>query len=497
MLNIDYKNGIIKMGKNKRQSGILNHITSLPNKLGLGTFSDECERFIDFMALGKFTCWQVLPFADCGYGLSPYAALSSFAINPYFLDITRYLTPEEIEGLNLNKFNPNRKEEEGKLDIAHGMIFDKFHTLFDSSDFEKKNKYWLDDYALYKVIKNNHNQVSWVDFPADLRDRKKEAILEFKKKHRKEIMQVKFIQYLLDIRWKDIRKYGRKKGVEIFGDIPFYVELDSADVWSNPKDWQLTGVKPKNVAGVPPDYFNEKGQLWGYPLYNYDNMAKNRYKFWADRFRRLDDLYDIIRIDHFIAFARYWSVPATSETAEKGKWVKGKGNEILKVITKAKGRLVAEDLGILDKSVYELKDKFGIPGLKVIMFAYDGEGDNMYQPHNYEKDSVAYISNHDTDTFMGMLSEGHWDKINRIKNYLRMPLHEGNEQVMDNMIVALYRSSANMVILTMQDILKLGKEGRMNCPGVVSDTNWSWQLSEIPSDYLMNFYRELSDLYAR
>ena len=279
--------------------------------------------------------------------------------------------------------------------------------------------------------------------------------------------------------------------------MPFYVEMDSADVWSNPKDWQLENGKPKLVAGVPPDYFNSEGQLWGYPIYNYATMAKNNYRFWKNRIKRLGELFDIIRIDHFLAFARYWAIPSTSKTAKSGKWIKGAGVDILKeILPKTKTKIVAEDLGIVTEDVYKLKDKFEIPGVKVVQFAFDGEGDNMYKPYNFEKNCVAYIGTHDNNTMMGLLNEGNWDKINRFKKYLRMPLQEGNDQVIENLIVELYKSSANLIVFTAQDILHLGAEARLNVPGV-SEGNWTWKLENNIDTNLCSKFSDLAYTYGR
>lgn len=484
------------MEKLNRSSGVLLHITSLPNDIGLGCFSRSCYEFVDFLKDGNFKCWQTLPFTDCLYDNSPYSAISSFAINPYFLDIREFLSDDEIAIFAFNKNNDIVQEHE-KFDKAIDLIYEKCRSKFDTTLFEKNNKYWLDDYATFKVIKKLHNEVSWADYPSGLKNRVKTEIDDFKFKNKKEIDKIIFVQYLLDKQWCAIKKYANDRDIEIFGDLPFYVEFDSSDVWANPKNWQLENGKPKNVAGVPPDYFNQEGQLWGNPIYDFSAMSKNKYDFWVKRIKRLGELFDIVRIDHFVAFSRYWSIPSNSNSAKNGKWVKGVGNTLLKTLTeKTKVKLVAEDLGIVTKEVTELKDKFNIPGIKVMQFAFDGVGDNVYQPHNYEKDCVAYIGTHDNDTFMGMLNEGNWDKINRFKRYLGIPIEYGNDAVVDGAILALYRSSANMIILTAQDILKLDSNSRMNIPGV-PEGNWKWQLTENLDRNLCYRFRELSELYGR
>lgn len=484
------------MEKLNRCSGILLHVTSLPNDLGLGVLSGECEKFIDFMEMGGFKCWQVLPIGDCGYAMSPYSAISSFAINPYLIDLREFLTEDEINSFGFNRFNPNAVEEQNKFDNALSLVYDKKHKSFDRSKFEKENRYWLEDYSIYKVLQKEFNS-SWTEWPEAYRDRDKVELDKYKLSHKKEIDKIKFIQFIADRQWDRVKKYANKKGIEVFGDTPMYVELDSSDVWSNPKNWQLENGKPKLVAGVPPDYFNAEGQLWGNPLYNYTLMSKNKYDFWLKRFRRLSALFDIVRIDHFVAFHRYWAIPYGAESAKDGKWVKGVGPGLLKAITsKINVKLVAEDLGIVTNDVTKLRESFGIPGIKVMQFAFDGEGNHMYQPHNYEKNSVAYIGTHDNNTFMGLLNEGNWDKINRFKRYLQMPLERSNEEVVDNSILALYRSSANMVILTAQDILKLDGSARMNVPGV-EEGQFLWQMSRSFDTELAYRYKNLSELYGR
>lgn len=485
------------MEKLRRSSGVLIHITSLPNRYTLGTFSREAYQLVDWLSCGGFKVWQVLPITDCGYGMSPYSARSTFAINPSLIDISQYLDEDTLNGLGFNKYGDISSEEE-KIEKALDIIYDRHRNDTDISEFERANKSWLCDYALYKVIKRKYGGVSWIDFPPSLKNRDKTAIVKFQEENSREIDKIKFIQYIADMQWKNLKNYANEKGIEILGDVPFYVEMDSSDVWSRPVDWKLDNSSKGQVAGVPPDYFNQEGQLWGNPIYNYENMAKSDYVFFVNRFRRQGELFDIVRVDHFIAFARYWSIPKTSITATKGKWIKGYGNQILeKIFKKTNVCIVAEDLGIVTKEVTDLRNKFDIAGLKVMQFAFDSEGDNIYQPHNYEKNCVAYIGTHDNDTFMGLLNHSDWDKINRFKKYLRIPLEWGNDAVVDNTIITLYRSSADMIVLTMQDILKLDSNARMNIPGVVGGRNWLWQLDGIPDIHLCDFYRDLARMYAR
>lgn len=484
------------MEKLKRNSGILMHITSLPNSYGLGTFSSECEKFIDWLDAGGFRTWQVLPFSDSGYGLSPYSAESSFAINPYLIDLTEFLAEEELINLGMSKTNELGQQKQC-YDLAFTKIYESEGKKYNRTKWEKDNAYWLDDYALFKAIKVEEGNKPWTKWKDGLKNRIKTELELFRLTHTKLIDKFKFIQYIASLQWGRVKAYANSKKIDIFGDIPMYVELDSADVWANPKNWQLEQGKPKMVSGVPPDYFNADGQLWGQPLYNYTSMSKKGYDFWVKRFRRLETLFDIIRIDHFVAFSKYWAIPANAKTAKEGKWVKGSGKQILKtILSKFKVKIVAEDLGNISDDVRELRDYYKIPGTKVMQFAFDREGDDDHQPHNYEKNCVAYLGTHDNNTFMGLLSEGDWDKINRFKRYLNIPLEWGNDAVLDNSILALYRSSANLIILTTQDILKFGSECRMNIPGV-PEGNWQWQLENSLDFSLAEKYKYLSTLYAR
>lgn len=480
---------------NCRKSGVLLHITSLPSLNGWGKFSKECYDFIDLLKIGGFSVWEVLPFSPPLLENSPYSTYSSFAINPNFLDVSQYLTESELSSFALSSCS-NLSEYSSKMQKVIKLVCEKERDKHDLTKFVRDNKYWLEDFAMFCVAKEIYKS-PWYRFPEKLRNRQKSYLEKFKKDYKKEIEDVILIQYLLDHKWKDIKAYANKQGVKIFGDAPFYVELDSADVWANKNSWKLENDKPKLVAGVPPDYFNSDGQLWGYPIYDYDYLEKNNYEYFVKKFKRLSKLYDIVRLDHFVAFNKYYAIPSNHKNAKRGKWYNGAKEKLLKkIIDSASCEIVAEDLGIVTDDVIKLKNKFYTPGIKVLLFAFDNDSDNMYKPHNYEKNCVAYIGTHDNDTLMGLLSTGCWDKINRFKRYFQMPLERGNEEVVNNAIINLYRSSANTVIFTMQDLLKLGSEARMNVPGKAKG-NWEWKLKNFPDESFFSKFCELSDLYAR
>ena len=471
------------------------HITSLPNKYGWGKFSKEAFEFVDFLKSGNFTVWEVLPFSPTLYGNSPYSTYSSFAINPNFLDLTEFLTEEEIKSFCLDKCR-SLSDYTKNMEKALQLVCKKVRDNFNLEKFIKENSFWIKDYALFVVLKKKFN-CPWYEFSEELKNRNKSSLQKFYIENKEEIEDVILIQFLLHNQWQKIKDYAKQNGIEIFGDVPFYVELDSADVWANPNCWELENGKPKLVAGVPPDYFNSEGQLWGYPIYDYEKLAEKNYEYFIKKFKRLSCLFDIVRLDHFVGFSRYYAVPSTHKNAKKGKWFKGTGEKLLKqILLHSSCKIVAEDLGTVTEETQKLKEKFSIPGVKVLMFAFDDDRDNMYKPHNYEKNCVAYIGTHDNDTFMGLLNTGCWDKINRFKRYFQMPLELGNDVVVDNAIVNLYRSSANMVIFTMQDILKLGNEARMNTPGVAKG-NWEWKVSGVIDKGICSKFLDLAYLYGR
>ena len=291
-------------------------------------------------------------------------------------------------------------EEYAKVfDDALTLVCEKCKNKYDLSDFIKKNNYWLQDYALFILLKKKY-ACPWYDFPKEFKNREKIAMDNFIKENKKGIDNIILIQYLLDLEWNKIKKYANENGIEIFGDIPFYTCFDSSDVWANKQCWLLEDGKPKLVSGVPPDYFNSEGQLWGDPIYDYDYLKKHNYNFFVNRFKKLSQLFDIVRIDHFVAFSRYWAILPNSKTAKKGKWIKGADKELLKALTsKCSCKIVAEDLGIVTDDVIKLKEEFNLSGVKVLQFAFDDDYDNAYKPHNYEKNCVAYIGTHDNNTF--------------------------------------------------------------------------------------------------
>lgn len=477
----------------ERGSGLLVHISSLPSKYGIGTFGSEARRFVRFLNESKQKYWQILPLNPTSYGDSPYQSFSAFALNPYFIDLDYlvkkgYLTKQEVKSIKGGK-NPNYvdygiiyQERFEILKLAYSRAINEIKESLDK--FLKRNKKWLDDYALFMTIKDMFGGKSWQEWPNEYRKHNRKILLEVKEKKNYEYYFYVFLQFEAYLQYNKLRKYANKKGIKIIGDMPIYVALDSADVWSNHKLFLLnSGRKPKKVAGVPPDFFSSTGQLWGNPIYDYEYCKKTSYRWWKMRFKMMSKLYDLLRIDHFRGFDSYWTIPSKEKTAINGMWEKGPGFELFKSCEKeiSKIQIIAEDLGIITDSVKELKEKCGFPGLKVYQFAFEDykyeSVDTKYQdlinpflPHNYEKNSIAYIGTHDNDIEDNFIME-HPEQHKAMLDYLNI---EKVEDINDTLIGSLMRSNADVVIFMPQDILRLGANSRINTPGVPYG-NWQFR----------------------
>ena len=488
-----------------RKSGILLAISSIPSKYGIGTFSKEAYEFVDFLEKAGQKLWQILPLGPTGYGDSPYQSFSTFAGNPYYIDLEEFiekgfLTEEECENSDF-------------LDGAYVDYEKIFYTKFallkkayknsnikedkDFAAFVKENAKWLDDYALYMAVKDSLGGISWTEWEEDIKLRKPAAIKAYSDKLADEIMFYQFQQYYFSKQWKALKKYANDKGIEIIGDIPIYVAFDSADTWANPQLFQFDEeCKPIAVAGCPPDSFSATGQLWGNPLYNWEYMKKTNYAWWVERIRYCYELYDVVRIDHFRGFDEYYSIPYGDPTAERGHWEKGPGYELFQTIKKELGKtkVIAEDLGFLTPTVIKLVEKTGYPGMKVLQFAFDSREESDYLPHNYPKNSVVYTGTHDNDTTVSW-----YEAMNRhdkafAKRYLDAP---NKNKICEKMIKAVLASVSDTAIVPMQDYLELGGEARMNMPSTLG-TNWKWRLvSEQVNEELAKKIYSWTKLYGR
>ena len=473
-----------------RRSGILLPISSIPSEYGIGAFSKEAYEFVDFLKDAGQKLWQILPLGQTGYGDSPYQSFSTFAGNPYFIDLVTlieegYLTKADCDKCDFGT-NPEYVDYE-KVYLSRYKVLEKAYecALSDGIEndkeykkFVKDNAYWLDDYALYMAVKVSFDNVCWIEWDEDIRLRKPEAIESYTKKFAYEIGFYKFQQYLFQKQWFKLKKYANKNGVEIVGDIPIYVAFDSADTWANPKLFQLDeNNMPIGVAGCPPDAFCETGQLWGNPLYDWDYHKKTKYEWWMQRIGYCYELYDIVRIDHFRGFDEYWFVPYGDETAINGHWTKGPGYDLFKTMKETLGEkaVIAEDLGFLTDTVIELVNRTGFPGMKILEFAFGTDATNEYLPHNLEtRNCIIYTGTHDNETIVGWYENADEESKKFASDYLN--IKEGDE-VHFKFITAAASSIADTMVIPMQDYLGLGNEARINTPSTLGG-NWEWRLKK-------------------
>ncbi len=502
-----------------RASGILLHPTSLPNDFGIGDLGDSAYRFVDFLASAKQTYWQILPLGPTGYGDSPYQSFSAFAGN------TNLISPEvlvEEELLTKDEIDDRPDFPEGKVDF--GAVIDWKNGLLEKAyrkfrlttsvnlrgsfeTFTQQVASWLEEYALFRAIKATQGQKLWLEWDKPLRLRDEDALMAAREELIEEIRAQKFYQFLFFKQWTRLKNYANGKGIKIVGDIPIFVSLDSADVWCNPGEFKLKeDGTPKVVAGVPPDYFSETGQLWGNPIYDWDKMMSDGFKWWIDRFRFTKKTVDILRIAHFRGFAASWEVPGGDNTAENGRWVDVPGKELFKTLKAEFGdlQLMAEDLGVITPDVEELRDGFGFPGMRILQFAFGGDTENLDLPHNYITNSVVYTGTHDNDTTVGWFhsqagagSTRDVEEISREHDFCLKYLHSDGEEIHWDFIRAVWASVADTAITPMQDLLGLGTEGRMNLPASESH-NWQWRARDGDfSDEIGERLRELTETYGR
>ncbi len=491
----------------KRSSGILFHPTSLPGPYGIGDLGPAAYRFIDFLAESGCKLWQVLPLGPTGYGDSPYQCFSAFAGNPYlvspdFLKNDGLLTDDDFADM------PTWPENH----VDFGMIFnwkpallDKAYARFETMSqsplqaefnaFRFDHASWLADYALFMALKDANGGVAWNEWPEPLRKREPAALAEAREMYADAIRRQEFRQFLFFRHWNWLRGYVHSKGIQIIGDIPIFVAMDSADAWSNPGLFYLDeGGKPTVVAGVPPDYFSPTGQLWGNPLYRWDVHKASGYKWWIERIRATLSTVDIVRIDHFRGFAGYWEIPGDAPTAQTGRWVPGPGIDLFNTIREALGDLpiIAEDLGEITPDVIELRDSLGLPGMKIFQFGFSGP-DNPFLPHHYVRNSVVYTGTHDNDTALGWYRTAPSNERDFYHRYVT----RDNADVPGDMIRAIWGSVAVFALAPMQDFLRLGTEARMNFPGKVGGF-WAWRLPDGNlTEQLKGYIRELNYLYER
>lgn len=467
------------MSSNKKSAGILMSVSSLPNKYGIGTFGSEAYEFVNFLKKASQTYWQILPLGHTSYGDSPYQTFSAFAGNPYFIDL------DILKDEGLLEYDEYQHMEHTTSNIDYGFVYyyrypilklaySRFKESKEYKDFIKQNDSWLADYALFMALKEVHNGTSWLEWESCYKKRTKKALFEFKKEHKEEIKFWYFIQYNFYKQWSNLKKYANDNGIKIIGDMPIYVAMDSCDVWTNPKYFELDeNLNPIKVAGCPPDDFSADGQLWGNPVYNYKVMKEDNYSWWIKRMKMALETYDVVRIDHFRGFEAFWSIPSKDKTARNGKWVKGPNVALFNAMKKELGEMniIAEDLGFLTDGVYKMIAKLKYPGMKILEFGFDPWGNSDHAPHNVKENSVVYPSSHDLPT----VKEWYFSLPYETKRYILEYLSLDNEnRIVEAIIKKALSTNANLAIVTMQDYLCLGEEGRMNKPSV-AEGNWTWR----------------------
>lgn len=494
----------------KRASGILMHITSLPQDEGIGTFGKSAYQFADFLKAANQKYWQILPLGPVGYGNSPYQAFSAFAGNPYLIDLQKLidegLLPKDEKICLITNGNDTEKVDfeaisESKMQLLHKaykLNKENKELINQIEQFKTENASWLEDYSLFMAIKEKHNQVSWQEWETPLKCREKVALDQCKKSLIEEIEFWNFLQYEFFKQWFELKAYVNDLGIEIIGDIPIYVSTDSSDTWAHPELFKLDDdCQPLTVAGCPPDVFTEDGQLWGNPIYDWEYLEGTGYKWWIERMKQNATLYDMIRIDHFRGFESFWEVPFGEKTARNGKWVKGPGYKLFKAINKALGNvaIIAEDLGFITEEVIELRKKTGYPGMSIMQFAFDIKGDSEYLPHNCARESVAYIGTHDNETIVGWMKDpNNIKQLAFAKRYLRLTKNEGYYW---GFLRGLWASPAKLAIAQMQDVLGLDNRARMNIPSTVGD-NWNWRMkSDAIDEEIIRKLKKLTKIYGR
>ena len=484
------------------------HISSLPSNYGIGTMGIEAYEFVDFLARAKQKCWQILPLCPTSYGDSPYQSFSSYAGNPYFIDLDMLieeglLTQEEVDTI---------KWDFGKNEVDYSNIyyyrFDVLKKAFarfkegDLTEFDKflsDNEKWVSNYALFMSAKKANNNKCWLEWEDGLKKRDPHSLWLFKNEYSDEVMFWEFLQFKFFEQWNKLKKYANDKGIEIIGDIPIYVALDSADVWVYTDLFDLDEeLLPRAVAGCPPDAFSPTGQLWGNPLYQWDRHKELGYNWWIDRLKAATSMYDIVRIDHFRGFDEYYAVPYGDETAENGEWRKGPGIEFFKTIREKIGELpiIAEDLGFLTDSVIEMLKESGFPGMKVLEFAFDPREKSNYLPYNYTQNSVCYVGTHDNNTVLGWIDELDKDCLEFCAEFIGADKSD-KKDILWKMVRCALASVSDVAVIQMQDYLELDGKARMNTPSTLG-ANWQWRMKKgVATDKLAKKIAELTVLYGR
>jgi 4-alpha-glucanotransferase len=499
-----------------RASGILLHPTSLPGRFGIGDLGEQAYRFADFLVASGQSLWQVLPLGPTGLGGSPYACYSAFAGNTLLISPEKLFEDgllarsdlDQIPSLSAGRvdFEKVHKAKDFILNrafaIYRGTSDTKIRSAFE--DFTAQNAAWLDEYALFRALKDVHGGSSWHEWEPLLVARERPALARAREQLRDQIEAQKFFQFLFFKQWFALKAYCNERNISLIGDIPMFVALDSADVWTNPDQFKLDAeLRPTVVAGVPPDYFSATGQFWGNPIYEWDAMRADGFAWWIERVRASLTMADIARIDHFRGFAACWEIPGGDTSAERGRWVDAPGRELFAAVRKALGELpiIAEDLGVITADVDKLRDECGFPGMRVLQFGFSGDMENINLPHNYARNVVAYTGTHDNDTAAGWFNGVAGSDSTRTgeqtvteKEFCMKYLNSTGAEIHWDFIRAVLQSAADTAVTPLQDVLGIGPEGRMNVPNT-SEGNWTWRfqadaLTELHSERLRTMTEE-------
>lgn len=494
----------------KRSAGILLSVSSLPSKYGIGCFSESAYQFVDWLKAAGQNYWQILPLGPTSYGDSPYQSFSTFAGNPYFIDLEEFihdglLTEEECNMADLGT-------REDSIDY-YRMYYNRYPLLkkaYKNSQIQNdkefqdfcQNNEWLEDYSLFMAIKDEYNGLAWNEWDQEIRLREAEAMGQYREKLAEQIGFYQFLQYYFYRQWTKLKQYANDNGIKIIGDIPIYVAFDSADTWAHPELFQLDECNiPKAVAGCPPDGFSADGQLWGNPLYDWEAHKATGYAWWLARLAHCFRLYDVVRIDHFRGFDEYYSIPYEDTTAVNGHWEKGPGMDLFKTVERALGKkeVIAEDLGFMTDSVRQLVGESGFPNMKVLEFAFDSRDTgsrNDYLPHNYDENCVAYTGTHDNQTIQSWFDTIRDEERQMAREYLCDECTP-DSQLYKSFIGLIMRSKANLCIIPMQDYLGLDDQSRMNQPSTVGE-NWKWRMTHADlSQELCKEVKRLTQIYGR
>ncbi len=491
--------------QNRRKSGILLHPTSLPGPGGIGSLGKGARDFIDFLSRSGQSLWQILPLGPTSYGDSPYACYSAFAGNPLLTDLETIVSEGDLAQSDLRYDFPDDKVDYSLVKKYKSAVLKKAAVnFFAGGDNQRRGEFesfreqtpWLHDYAVFMVLKDRHRGKSWSDWPEAIARHDRSVLNALTGELTESINELEYAQWQFSRQWRSVKEYANRQGIRIIGDIPIFVARDSVDVWANPHLFQLDERRrPTVVAGVPPDYFSETGQLWGNPLYNWENMERDGYGWWIGRFRSSLSLFDMVRVDHFRGFEAYWEVPAGEKTAVNGRWVKGPGESLFNALADELGALpiIAEDLGVITPEVEALRDRYNFPGMKILQFAFGSGPRNPYLPHNHIRESVVYTGTHDNDTTVGWFSSISESEKEAVCRYLGI----SGTNISWDLIRAALVSVADSVIIPLQDVLSLGSEARMNTPGTVAG-NWSWRYSSTALNTgLADILLELTEIYGR